>query len=149
VITLDTHVWVWWVDASPRRGSTAAHGMSFRQCLLTHLPMRRPHCLYRAEPDRSERNPAGRITATVRRLGGTMTRSVAVVYDGEVLRPVEPVDLPPNTRGRVTIGDPGEETPPAAPPRSVRRILDRARALDLPADLAAQHDHYLYGTPKR
>ena len=34
-----------------------------------------------------------------------MTRTVAVVYDGEVFRPLEPVDLPPNTRGRVTIAD--------------------------------------------
>lgn len=82
--------------------------------------------------------------------GEAMTRSVAVIYDGNVFRPVEPVDLPPNTRGRVTIDDQeGQEPPSAAPPRSVRRILERARALDLPADLAAQHDHYLYGTPKR
>jgi predicted DNA-binding antitoxin AbrB/MazE fold protein len=78
-----------------------------------------------------------------------MTRSIAVVYDGEVFRPVEPVDLPPNTRGRVTIRDQAEEQPFTAPPRSVQQILARARALDLPTDLAAQHDHYLYGTPKR
>ncbi len=78
-----------------------------------------------------------------------MSRTVTVVYDGEVFRPVEPVDLPPNTRGRVTIADETEEQPRGAPPRSVQRILERARALDLPPDLAAQHDHYLYGTPKR
>jgi hypothetical protein len=78
-----------------------------------------------------------------------MTRTVAVVYDGEVFRPVEPLDLPPNTRGRVTIPDETEERPRGAPPRAVQRILERARALDLPPDLAAQHDHYLYGTPKR
>jgi bifunctional DNA-binding transcriptional regulator/antitoxin component of YhaV-PrlF toxin-antitoxin module len=43
---------------------------------------------------------------------------------------------------------------PAAPPLAAR-IVARARALPpevldpLPDDLAAQHDHYLYGTPKR
>jgi predicted DNA-binding antitoxin AbrB/MazE fold protein len=78
-----------------------------------------------------------------------MSRTVTVVYDGEVFRPVEPVDLPPNTRRRVTIADETEEQTHGAPPRSVQRILERARALDLPPDLAAQHDHYLYGTPKR
>jgi bifunctional DNA-binding transcriptional regulator/antitoxin component of YhaV-PrlF toxin-antitoxin module len=43
---------------------------------------------------------------------------------------------------------------PAAPSLA-ERIVARARALPaealdaLPDDLAAQHDHYLYGTPKR
>jgi len=78
-----------------------------------------------------------------------MTRTVAVVYDAEVFRPVEPVDFPPNTRGRVTIADETEGQPRGVPPRSVQRILERARALDLPPDLAAQHDHCLYRTPKR
>ncbi len=78
-----------------------------------------------------------------------MARTVSVVFDGEVFRPIEPVDLPPNTRGQVTIPDGAREQTPVSPPRSVQRILARARALDLPTDLAAQHDHYLYGTPKR
>jgi len=78
-----------------------------------------------------------------------MTWTVAVIYDGEVFRPEEPVDLPPNTRGYVTIADQPEEQPQVSPPRAVQRILKRSRALDLPADLAAQHDHYLHGTPKR
>jgi antitoxin component of MazEF toxin-antitoxin module len=43
----------------------------------------------------------------------------------------------------------------AAPLPLAERIVARARALPadaldgLPDDLAAQHDHYLYGTPKR
>ena len=38
---------------------------------------------------------------------------------------------------------------PAAPPRYAD-LLDLAADLpDAPPDLAAQHDHYLYGTPKR
>ncbi|HKI34830.1 MAG TPA: AbrB/MazE/SpoVT family DNA-binding domain-containing protein [Gemmataceae bacterium] len=49
--------------------------------------------------------------------------------------------------GRIILG-------PAAPSLA-ERIVARARALSpdaldgLPDDLAAQHDHYLYGTPKR
>jgi antitoxin component of MazEF toxin-antitoxin module len=43
----------------------------------------------------------------------------------------------------------------AAPPSLAERIAARAGALPsealnaLPDDLAAQHDHYVYGTPKR
>jgi antitoxin component of MazEF toxin-antitoxin module len=49
--------------------------------------------------------------------------------------------------GRIVLG-------PAAPSLA-ERIVARAHALPpealdaLPDDLAAQHDHYLYGTPKR
>ncbi len=49
--------------------------------------------------------------------------------------------------GRIVLG-------PAAPSLA-ERIVARARSLppealdSLPDDLAAQHDHYLYGTPKR
>ena len=66
----------------------------------------------------------------------------AVVFD-------QPVALPEGTRVRVE--------PVAAPvstvgePRSLLDILgDVVGAIDdLPEDFAAQHDHYLYGTPKR
>ena len=72
-----------------------------------------------------------------------MQRIVEVLFDGEVLRPVEPLDLEPNHHYRVTI-----ESEP-----STGGVLDDIAALagdlDLPADFAAQHDHYLYGTPKR
>jgi antitoxin component of MazEF toxin-antitoxin module len=49
--------------------------------------------------------------------------------------------------GQIVLGRPG--------PTLVERIAARARALPpevlaaLPDDLASQHDHYLYGTPKR
>ena len=49
--------------------------------------------------------------------------------------------------GRIVLGPAG--------PALAERIVARARALPpdaldaLPDDLAAQHDHYLYGTPKR
>jgi antitoxin component of MazEF toxin-antitoxin module len=49
--------------------------------------------------------------------------------------------------GRIVLGP--------AEPSLAQRIVARARALPpevlaaLPDDLAAQHDHYLYGTPKQ
>jgi len=77
-----------------------------------------------------------------------MARTITVVFDGEVFRPREPVDLPANSEYQLTV----EDTPPLADvggmPDVFRRILNRARDLGV-GDLAEQHDHYLYGTPKR
>ena len=72
-----------------------------------------------------------------------MARTVDVVFDGEVLRPEEPLDLEPNRHYRVTIEEPIDEG------GVLDDIVALARDLDLPPDFAAQHDHYLYGTPKR
>jgi hypothetical protein len=76
-----------------------------------------------------------------------MGRTLMVVFDGEVFRPTEPVDLPANTAYHVTI----EEAPAAEheeePP--LMKYLRMAQTLDLPEDFAEQHDHELYGTPKR
>ena len=74
-----------------------------------------------------------------------MTRTITVIFDGETLRPIEPVDLRTNTEYRVTIEDtegPGESD------RPLMQFLDLAMGMGIP-DLAEQHDHYLYGTPKR
>lgn len=54
-----------------------------------------------------------------------MTKTVEAVFDGEVLRPDEPIDLEPNTRVRVTIE-------PAAPRRGQSKsFLRTARSLNL------------------
>ena len=75
----------------------------------------------------------------------TSTRESDVTFDGEVLRPDEPLDLEPNKTYRVRI-EPADSKP--EPENSLHRILQLARDLELP-DLAEQHDHYLYGTPKK
>ena len=79
-------------------------------------------------------------------------RTIEVIFDGEVFRPEEPVDLQPNTHYRMTI-EVNEKSPdgePALTPGVFDDILALARDdLDLPPDFAAQLDHYLYGTPKR
>ena len=71
--------------------------------------------------------------------------------DGKVIVPDEPVELPEARRLRITV----EEIEDGPAPHSSRDVLlELARKAeeqnaDLPTDLAAQHDHYLYGTPKR
>jgi hypothetical protein len=47
-------------------------------------------------------------------------------YDGKVIVPDEPLDLPPN-----------------------QPLLVRIESISLPSDLSHQHDHYLYGVPKK
>ncbi len=77
-----------------------------------------------------------------------MARTLTVLYDGEVLRPEESLDLQPNTRYRITIEEDSARTAVDEMPAVFRRILERSRDLGV-GDLAEQHDHYLYGTPKR
>ncbi len=76
-----------------------------------------------------------------------MSITVEAVYENGVLKPVQPLPLKEHETVRVTVE---QEQPSLA-----ERIVARARALPpgaldaLPDDLAAEHDHYLYGTPKR
>ncbi len=70
------------------------------------------------------------------------------IHDGTVVFD-QPVPLAEGTRVRV---EPLSET--KTEQKGGKTLLERmgnfVGALDgLPSDLAAQHDHYLYGTPKR
>lgn len=75
-----------------------------------------------------------------------MSRTITAVFDGETLRPLEPLDLEPNTEYRVTIEDPEPLLDEAAYP--LAKFAKYAMDMGI-TDLAEQHDHYLYGTPKR
>ncbi|HVF29027.1 MAG TPA: antitoxin family protein [Pyrinomonadaceae bacterium] len=70
-----------------------------------------------------------------------MTKTLKAVYDGEVLRPDEPLDLEPNTRVRVTIEVEHKKKEPYA-------FLRVARSLKLegPSDWSTRLDYYLYKT---
>ena len=76
------------------------------------------------------------------------------VKNGVVLLP-EGVTLAEGSVVRVEpVPQRAEVATPAGSPRSIlSRLADIAGQFpvnpDLPTDLAAQHDHYLYGTPKR
>ena len=76
-----------------------------------------------------------------------MAITVDAVYEDGVLKPAEPLPLKEHEAVRVTVAP--------RQPSLAERIAACARALPaevldrLPPDGASQHDHYIYGTPKR
>ncbi len=70
-------------------------------------------------------------------------------YDGKVIIPDEPVDLPTGEPLIITVKR--TRKPKKSKGKSVLQwMADNAVGDDgLPPDLAHEHDHYLYGTPKR
>jgi len=76
-----------------------------------------------------------------------MTTTLTVTYDGRVLIPTSPVNLPHGTPLKVQVGV-GAFSP--HPLQSLAALVESMPALPGPrADGAAQHDHYLYGAPKQ
>jgi hypothetical protein len=69
-----------------------------------------------------------------------MTKTIEAVFDGETLRPDEPLELAPNTRVRLTI----ETLSPSHVPMSFLQTA-RSLGLDGPADWSANLEEYLYG----
>ena len=73
-----------------------------------------------------------------------MDHTIIAHFDGKVIIPDEPVNLPVGQRLQVHL----EVTDiPKAPFADLLQF--EADLPDAPSDLAAQHDHYLYGCPKR
>jgi hypothetical protein len=68
-------------------------------------------------------------------------------FDGRVFVPEEPVNLPAGQVLELVISSPDEQRTP------LMDLIEIAKQFpsdpDSPTDRAAQHDHYLYGTPKR
>jgi hypothetical protein len=67
-------------------------------------------------------------------------------FDGKVLVPDEPVNLPQNCALRVQV-EPIEEG--EKPLRRLMKVAKQFPVTSTPTDGAAQHDHYLYGQSKR
>jgi predicted DNA-binding antitoxin AbrB/MazE fold protein len=92
-----------------------------------------------------------------------MTITVEATYEDGVLKPAQPLALAEHEKVLVTVEPQGpmagsfEKTANAEPSLAAlaEQIVARAHSLPpgsldaLPDDLAAEHDHYLYGTPKR
>jgi predicted DNA-binding antitoxin AbrB/MazE fold protein len=94
-----------------------------------------------------------------------MTITVNATYEGGVLKPAEPLPLAEHAQVRLTVEDQavdgvGQERTADAPSAepgfsAIEQIIARAQALpedvvaSWPTDGASQHDHYIYGTPKR
>ncbi|SCL76751.1 hypothetical protein L21_2694 [Methanoculleus chikugoensis] len=75
-----------------------------------------------------------------------MTKTLKVLFDGTVFRPSGPVDLEAGKKYTITIQLSPENSDATADPAFDIASL----AVDTHiSDLAAEHDHYLYGTPKR
>ncbi len=74
-----------------------------------------------------------------------MSEILEAIFDGEVLRPVKPIALRPNSRVKITI----ETAVTAEPKREQSSFLQTACSLNLegPADWAENIDAYLYGEP--
>jgi hypothetical protein len=76
-----------------------------------------------------------------------MYKTLTVTFDGQALWPESPLDLEMNGRYVILVepvpADSSEEG-------SVWDLLETlAGTVDAPSDWSAEHDHYLYGTPKR
>jgi len=75
----------------------------------------------------------------------TKAKTLHAVSDGKVLRPEEAVNLEPNVRYLVTI-----EREEAIGVQSLWDVLSEfSGTVEGPRDWSEEHDHYLYGTPKR
>ena len=90
-----------------------------------------------------------------------MTITIDATYENGVLKPSQPLPLSEHAQVRVTVEEqaatvhkPDSGTDKVGP-TLVERIIARGKALPeevfarLPHDGASQHDHYIYGTPKR
>ena len=73
-------------------------------------------------------------------------------FDRKVIVPEQAVELPRDRSFavHVEIFDDAHTAAKEQPPQSALQWLaENAVKDELPVDLSAQHDHYLYGTPKR
>lgn len=70
-------------------------------------------------------------------LEGTVVQGVIVLDTAQT--------LPEGTRVEITV----KQLPEAASPLGAVLLRHAGKAQGLPEDMAAQHDHYLHGTPKR
>jgi predicted DNA-binding antitoxin AbrB/MazE fold protein len=82
-----------------------------------------------------------------------MSITLPAIFENGVFRPTQPVALPENCRVELVVR---QETAAnagtsAATPLAALAALAESQPANpnLPRDLAAQHDHYLYGAAKR
>ena len=69
-------------------------------------------------------------------------------FDGRVFVPAGPVDLPVGCELEIPLPEALAKEPDGPPLTALADLLEQfPENPDWPADGAAQHDHYLYGTP--
>jgi predicted DNA-binding antitoxin AbrB/MazE fold protein len=76
-----------------------------------------------------------------------MSITVEAIYEGGVLKPASPLPLAENEKVQVTV----EQAYKPIWQRALELVADATpEELDkLPVDGASQHDHYIYGLPKK
>jgi predicted DNA-binding antitoxin AbrB/MazE fold protein len=76
-------------------------------------------------------------------------QTLHAIYENGIFRPTEPVDLPDVCEVEIRI----QSRQTAMEHPSLARLAEIGHRFpanpELPEDLAAQHDHYLYGLPKQ
>ena len=76
-------------------------------------------------------------------------QAIHAIYENGIFRPIDPVELPDRCKVEITV----RSQSAGIAQRTLARLAEIGRQFpanpDLPTDLAAQHDHYLYGLPKR
>ena len=75
-----------------------------------------------------------------------MEKTIEAVFDGKVFRPEGKVDLEPNRPYVLTVTE-KREKPSTSDAWNVLESL--TGTIDAPEDWSQEHDHYLYGAPKR
>jgi predicted DNA-binding antitoxin AbrB/MazE fold protein len=85
-----------------------------------------------------------------------MTRHLKAIYEGGVFRPLEPVAFAEHQEVSLLVEMPDAQPPAAEADMPIweyaaqlMRDIPEDQLKALPADGASQHDHYLYGAPKR
>jgi hypothetical protein len=73
--------------------------------------------------------------------------TVKAHFDGQQIQLDEPVELKPNTKLLVTVLEDGEKAPHQ--PTLFDVVAPLIGTVEGSEDWAEEHDHYLYGTPKR
>jgi predicted DNA-binding antitoxin AbrB/MazE fold protein len=76
-------------------------------------------------------------------------KTIHAIYERGIFRPTEPVSLPEGTEAEVFLSSGAEIGNSDETPTLLNLLAFSGAANDLPSDMAAQHDHYLHGTPKR
>lgn len=72
--------------------------------------------------------------------------SITVTVENDIIRLPSGVHVPDGTRVEITL----PQAKPAAESRNALAWLkEYAGSVEGPADWAAEHDHYIHGTPKR
>jgi hypothetical protein len=87
---------------------------------------------------------AGRIQSLKAQKGKAVTKTLRAIFDGEVLRPEEPVDLQPNTRYVVTIERAEQDNTSNQPDYPLTQLRRLATDMGV-TDLSTRHSWYAHG----